>query len=136
MDKFKENKLDYGVLLNIAPDHIDYHGSFDEYKYAKERIVFERTIGENQSIQTHHHYDHVGGNVDLNNLPFRFEMITESIINDSKSTNMHSLDYAIDKANIYFKCSKYHLIICGNPVKEGFNNFHPEGPDLFYFLMK
>ncbi|SVB05824.1 uncharacterized protein METZ01_LOCUS158678, partial [marine metagenome] len=31
IEKVKEIKLDLGVLLNIAPDHIDHHGSFKEY---------------------------------------------------------------------------------------------------------
>ena len=39
LQQLKENKLDYGILLNIAPDHIDYHGSFAEYKSSKERIL-------------------------------------------------------------------------------------------------
>ena len=33
--------------------------------------------------------------IKFKNLPYRFEMISENIINDSKSTNFHSLSYAI-----------------------------------------
>ena len=130
LDKLKENKLDYGVLLNIAPDHIDYHGSFAEYKSSKERILEAKEKSyENNPYKL---FQWITGKeaevIDLHNLPFRFEIISKSIINDSKSTNMHSLDYAIRKANQYFN-DKYDLIICGNPAKEGFRTFYPKGPE-------
>lgn len=131
LDKLKENKLDYGVLLNIAPDHIDYHGSFAEYKSSKERILEAKVKSyENNPYKL---FQWITGKeaevIDLHNLPFRFEIISKSIINDSKSTNMHSLDYAIRKANQYFNDDKYDLIICGNPAKEGFRTFYPKGPE-------
>ena len=131
LDKLKENKLDYGVLLNIAPDHIDYHGSFAEYKSSKERILEAKEKSyENNPYKL---FQWITGKeaevIDLHNLPFRFEIISKSIINDSKSTNMHSLDYAIQEANQYFKDDKYDLIICGNPAKEGFRTFYPKGPE-------
>lgn len=131
LDKLKENKLDYGVLLNIAPDHIDYHGSFAEYKSSKERILEAKEKSyENNPYKL---FQWITGKeaevIDLHNLPFRFEIISKSIINDSKSTNMHSLDYAIRKANQYFNDDKYDLIICGNPAKEGFRTFYPKGPE-------
>ena len=131
LDKLKENKLDYGVLLNIAPDHIDYHGSFAEYKSSKERILEAKEKSyENNPYKL---FQWITGKeaevIDLHNLPFRFEIISKSIINDSKSTNMHSLDYAIRKANQYFNDGKYDLIICGNPAKEGFRTFYPKGPE-------
>ena len=131
LDKLKENKLDYGVLLNIAPDHIDYHGSFAEYKSSKERILEAKVKSyENNPYKL---FQWITGKeaevIDLHNLPFRFEIISKSIINDSKSTNMHSLDYAIQEANQYFKDDKYDLIICGNPAKEGFRTFYPKGPE-------
>ncbi|MBL6903021.1 MAG: UDP-N-acetylmuramoylalanine--D-glutamate ligase [SAR86 cluster bacterium] len=131
LDKLKENKLDYGVLLNIAPDHIDYHGSFAEYKSSKERILEAKEKSyENNPYKLFQWITGKGAEViDLHNLPFRFEIISKSIINDSKSTNMHSLDYAIRKANQYFNDDKYDLIICGNPAKEGFRTFYPKGPE-------
>ena len=39
LDKMKSNDLDFGILLNIQSDHIDYHGSFKSYKCAKEKIL-------------------------------------------------------------------------------------------------
>jgi UDP-N-acetylmuramoylalanine--D-glutamate ligase len=42
---------------------------------------------------------------------------------------MHSLDYAIKKANQLFNNDKYNLIICGNPAKEDFRTFNPDGPE-------
>ena len=32
-------EIDYGLILNIAPDHIDWHGSFENYKRAKLKMV-------------------------------------------------------------------------------------------------
>ena len=38
LDKMKENKLDFGILLNIDIDHIDYHGSINSYHDAKKKF--------------------------------------------------------------------------------------------------
>lgn len=32
-----------GVLLNISPEHLDYHGSFENYLHAKQRIAYHMT---------------------------------------------------------------------------------------------
>ena len=42
LDKMKENQLDYGILLNIEIDHLDYHGNFESYKEAKEKILLAK----------------------------------------------------------------------------------------------
>ena len=45
--------------------------------------------------------------IELKNLPYRFQKISENIINDSKSTNFHSLSYALNKANSLFENLDY-----------------------------
>ena len=64
----------------------------------------------------------------LDNLPYRFELISNNIINDSKSTNFHSLSYALNKVDDLFKDQEYILIVCGNPEKEGYREVSIEGP--------
>ena len=39
LDKMDQNHLDFGILLNIEGDHLDYHGNFNAYKLAKEKIL-------------------------------------------------------------------------------------------------
>src|SRR5581483_3647548 len=34
------------VILNITPDHLDRHGTFENYAMAKERIFAEQTAGD------------------------------------------------------------------------------------------
>ena len=46
LEKAKELHLDFGVLLNISPDHVDYHGSFSEYAKAKNRIKESKIVTE------------------------------------------------------------------------------------------
>jgi len=136
LDKLELVDLDYGVLLNIAPDHIDYHGTFKNYKNTKEKVLSaKKTTTENNPFKL---YKWITGekieNIKLMNLPFRFEFISNKVINDSKSTNIHSLEYALKKANNHFQKEPYHLILCGNPSKENYRKFRPIGPkNIFIF---
>lgn len=43
VDRFK---ADAAVLLNVAPDHLDWHGSFEDYVAAKQRILERQTVDD------------------------------------------------------------------------------------------
>lgn len=45
LDLLQTRCLDYGVILNITPDHIDRHGSFDNYVASKKRIFTQGRNG-------------------------------------------------------------------------------------------
>jgi len=130
LDKMSNNYLDYGVLLNIAPDHLDYHKSFEEYQYAKEKILNAKKFSFESD--PYNLFKWITGKkskkIELKNLPYRFEFISENIVNDSKSTNSDSLLYAIKEANSFFQEDNYSLIVCGNPAKELFSKIIIKGP--------
>ena len=130
------------VLLNISPDHLDVHDSFQQYTKIKKRI-FENSnfkIGPEgigldldfimPEITDHEIYNqeavkrillHIGLKkksieekiLSFNPPPHRLEDISLNkyltIINDSKSTNPHSLNAAINK----YKDEKIILIMGG-----------------------
>ena len=131
LDKMKDNLLDYGILLNIEIDHLDYHGNFKSYKEAKEKILLAKN-SISYETDPYRLFEWITNTkskkIELKNLPYRFEKISDNIINDSKSTNFHSLSYALEKANNLFKNSEYILIVCGNPEKEDFRKISIEGP--------
>lgn len=140
LEKVKDIKLDFGVLLNIAPDHIDHHGTFAEYANVKKRIkeskistqesnpkklwsmITGRKLREVQDIALHelpHRRQHVGIH---NQLVF---------INDSKATNLTALKFALNKIS-----SPYVLILCGDPSKEQYDSYKIIGPTKVYIFGK
>tara|TARA_B100000886_G_scaffold64905_1_gene40562 strand:- start:2878 stop:3906 length:1029 start_codon:yes stop_codon:yes gene_type:complete len=138
LDKMLHNQLDFGILLNIDEDHLDYHIDFNSYKLAKERI-----LAANKSISFEIDpfklFNWITGiepkKIKFKNLPYRFERISENIINDSKSTNYHSLKYAMKKANACF-AKKYILIVCGDPKKVKYKEIHLKDPSEVYIFGK
>jgi UDP-N-acetylmuramoylalanine--D-glutamate ligase len=130
LDKMSKNFLDYGILLNIAPDHLNYHNSFEKYKAAKEKIL-QAKYSSHES-DPYYLFEWITGKkskkLELQNLPFRLEFIRKNIINDSKSTNSNSLFYAIKEANSFFHENNYTLIMCGDPSKELFTKINIKGP--------
>ncbi len=130
LEKMKVNGLDYGILLNIDIDHLDHHGNFESYKAAKEKILLAKKSISNTTCP----YElfewitnHAAKKINFKNLPFRFEVISENIINDSKSTNFHSLSYALNETKNIFH-SEYILIVCGDPAKEQNREIIIDGP--------
>tara|TARA_B100000029_G_scaffold134426_1_gene128752 strand:- start:6622 stop:7935 length:1314 start_codon:yes stop_codon:yes gene_type:complete len=45
LEHIKNLNSDIGVLLNVKQDHLDRHGSFDNYKKIKEKILFGCSVG-------------------------------------------------------------------------------------------
>jgi len=132
LDKMIENKLDFGILLNLDIDHLDYHGNEQSYKQSKRKILLAK---KNISYETNPYklFEWVTGRIPkkiiFKDLPYRYERIARNIINDSKSTNFHSLNYALKNANNEFGIKNYVLIICGDPKKENFKKIDVTGPE-------
>ena len=118
LDKVVNLDLDYGILLNIDSDHLDYHENLEDYVQSKKRILEAKKSIQCDDISII--YKFITGSVppkkELKNLPFRFQKINQNIINDSKSTNSHSLKFAICEASKIFK--DFALILLGDPKKE------------------
>ncbi|MDC0029726.1 Mur ligase family protein [Pseudomonadota bacterium] len=140
LEKLKDIKLDFGVLLNIAPDHIDHHGTFAEYTNVKNRIKESKISTEESnpkklwSIITGRRLSEVQDIV-LQELPHRLQhVVTQNklvFINDSKATNLTALKFALKKMS-----SPYLLILCGDPSKEQYDSYEISGPTKVYIFGK
>ena len=130
LDKVSNIDLDYGILLNIDSDHLDYHENIDDYVRSKKRILEAKKSIQNDDVKTI--YEFITGSVppmkELKDLPFRFQKINQNTINDSKSTNSHSLKYAICEASKIF--DDFALILIGNPKKECYKEIEISNPSL------
>ncbi len=138
LDKMKFNNLDYGILLNIEQDHLDYHGDFQSYKSSKEKILLSKN-SISYVMDPYKLFEWItktkAKKIKFKNLPFRFERIAKTIINDSKSTNHHSLSFALKEAKKVFS-SDFILIMCGDPKKEKYREIYIDGPKEIYIFGK
>ena len=140
LEKVKDIKLDFGVLLNIAPDHIDHHRTFAEYTNVKNRIKESKISTEESnpkklwSMITGRELIEVQ-DVALKELPHRRQhVVTKNqlvFINDSKATNLSALKFALNK--ISDPCV---LILCGDPSKEQYDSYEISGPIKIYIFGK
>ena len=130
LDKVSNINLDYGILLNIDSDHLDYHENIEDYVQSKKRILEAKRSIQSDDIKTI--YKFITGSMppkkELKDLPFRFQKINQNTINDSKSTNSHSLKFAICEASKIF--NDFALILIGNPEKEGYKEVEISNPSL------
>ena len=131
-----KKSLDIGVILNITPDHLDWHGSFEAYKRAKLRIkellkeggVFLYPI-ENFDCATKVCL-HFGCSQEeikkafstYNRLEHRMEYVGEvngvRCINNSKATNIGSLEHALNhtKGEIVLICGGVNKGVSMQPL--------------------
>ena len=140
LEKVKDIKLDFGVLLNIAPDHIDHHGTFAEYTNVKNRIKESGISTEESnpkklwSMITGKKLSDVQ-DIKLEELPHRRQhVLTRNqlvFINDSKATNLTALKFALNKMS-----GPCVLILCGDPSKEQYDNYEIIGPTKVYIFGK
>ena len=130
LDKVSNVDLDYGILLNIDSDHLDYHENIEDYIQSKKRILEAKRSIHNDDINII--YKFITGSIppkkELKDLPFRFQKISHNIINDSKSTSFHSLKFAICEASKIFE--DFALILLGNPKKEEYRKIEISNPAL------
>ena len=114
------------VLTNVSPNHIDWHGSFEEYERCKQVIFKHQTEDDvalkkcsdetvfNLSVMGKHNEQNaqfalaaakaVGLDVDVakvgiqsfKGLPHRLQRVSERAVNDSKSTTPEATQFAVD----------------------------------------
>ena len=139
LEKLNKPSLDLSIVTNISPDHLDFHGSYENYKKAKLKICNNKakTFFANNYIGLKDLAFEIASSLEkidystfgpLKELPHRLEEVIPGIINDSKSTNSASLLYAIEKLNF-----SGNLIICGDPRKEP-RSYEISGPQQVYIF--
>ena len=83
----------------IEEDHLDYHGDFELYKLSKEKILLSKD-SISCEMNPYKLFEWItrmkAEKIEFKNLPFRFQMISNNIINDSKSTNCESTIAALN----------------------------------------
>ena len=125
----KAKSLDVAIVLNISQDHIDWHGSFSNYKQAKLSIrnllkdggLYLENITNAKALS--YVCKNIGvskeeieeGLTTFQSLKHRLEFVTEingvRCVNDSKATNIASLQFALESVD------EPIVLICGGRNK-------------------
>lgn len=135
-----DSKFDFGILINIAPDHLNWHISMQHYIYCKQKI-FDYSVS---ALNVSEGINSYGQKLDLSKgiisflakqlnwqdqctkdfqaLPHRLQEFYSSErlwVNDSKATNAHATFYA---------CSRYNniILILAGQSKGWINDVLPE----------
>ena len=117
--------FDFGVMGQIRPDHLDWHGGFNQYQAAKEKLilfsqqVMQGDLSDDLVLKVAQAYFGVVGDlVAYQPLPFRMQVDYQNkgwlVINDSKATNMDASLYALR----HYQNHKRVYLICGGILKE------------------
>ncbi|MDA9832264.1 Mur ligase family protein [Gammaproteobacteria bacterium] len=117
--------FDCGVIGDIQPDHIDWHGDFAQYQKAKEKLAAcskQLVRGSLNDDMVHHvlaqQFALVGDLADYSPLPFRMQIDHEEgdwlVINDSKATNLDACCFALS----HFESTRPLYLICSGVLKE------------------